>query len=247
MHLEQQVALLKKNPELDLIYSDCFLLRNDLPVGKAFDFEPQSTPVTFRSLLLFQCTISTSSTVASRQFILDAGMFDESLTRCEDYDLWLRMAHRGARISYHCDSQLYHRRSNNLSSDCLLMWQARIQVFNKLLRELTLSALESETIEKQIAHTEVDYFTELAKRALVKRNYSEALDAAKHANSVISNWKLRVLVSGLAVAPWFFFVSYKLYELGLEIRNRRRTTKRIRHLNPGGHVSGGNLIKVVAE
>jgi hypothetical protein len=32
---------------------------------------------------------------------LDRGFFDEALCQCDDYDMWLRVACRGAKISYH--------------------------------------------------------------------------------------------------------------------------------------------------
>ncbi len=229
-HLEKQVALFKRDPTLDLVYADCVLLQNNLPIGSAFDFEPQSSPVTFRSLVSEHCTISTSSAVASRQFILDVGLFDESLSRCEDYDLWLRMAHRGARINYNRDPQLCHRRYNNLSSDCLLMDSARVEVYNKLLTNLALSDKDRTAIKNRIAHTQVEYFTEVVKRSLVNRDYGEAIEAATRAISILSNWKLRLVVAGLATSPKIFWVAYKGYEFLLRLRDRRRTAKRVRRL-----------------
>jgi glycosyltransferase involved in cell wall biosynthesis len=91
-HLAKQVELLQSDSSLSLVYSDCLLLRNQEPVGTAFGREPQLDAVSFEALIDEHCSIATSSIVASRQALLETGLFDPRFIRCEDYDLWTRLA-----------------------------------------------------------------------------------------------------------------------------------------------------------
>ena len=43
---------------------------------------------------LSHCFIAPSATIVHKNLLFETGLFDESLEVCEDYDLWLRVAHR---------------------------------------------------------------------------------------------------------------------------------------------------------
>jgi glycosyltransferase involved in cell wall biosynthesis len=227
-HLGNQVQLLAQDPSLGLVYANPLILDGSTPVGDAFGLVPQSSPVTFQSLALESSRIPTSSVVASREQIVTAGSFDETMRRCEDFDLWLRMAHNGCRIAFSREVQLCHHRMNGLSSDRLSMKRARIQVYEKMKRLPTLSAEERRTVERKIALGKGEYQVELAKAALLEKNYEEALIAAKRANDVLDNWKLRLALRGLKTAPRLLLESYRAYEQILDARNRNRSMKRSR-------------------
>jgi hypothetical protein len=96
-HVASLVQLLEQH-SLDLVYCDSYIERDRVRVAHAFEQQPQNLPVTFEKLLTEECAVTTSAVVASLQAILDAGPFDERYRRCEDFDLWLRMCCRGARI-----------------------------------------------------------------------------------------------------------------------------------------------------
>lgn len=57
--------------------------------------EPPSGECDVAALLVGRCVVFTSTTVARRDTVVGVGGFDESLRRCEDFDLWLRLAGRG--------------------------------------------------------------------------------------------------------------------------------------------------------
>ena len=61
---------------------------------------PSHGEATFSSLLVERCQIPISTVVARRDAIIKAGMFDETLLRCDDYDMWVRTAFHGAKIAY---------------------------------------------------------------------------------------------------------------------------------------------------
>jgi glycosyltransferase involved in cell wall biosynthesis len=227
-HLENQVTLLTKDRTLGLVYANPLILDGTFPLGDAFGLVPQSLPVTFESLAREASRIPTSSVVASREQLLSAGLFDENMRRCEDFDLWMRMAHAGCRIAFSTEIQLCHHRMNGLSSGRLAMKRARIQVYEKMKRALPLTVDERRTVERKIALGEAEYQIELAKAELLGRNYGEALVAATRANEVLDSWKLRVALHGLRTAPRLLLESYRAYEWILDVRNRSiRRTKQV--------------------
>jgi len=73
--------------------------------------------------------------------------------------------------------------------------------------------------------SEAEYHVELARAALLNKNYTEAVAAAERANNVLDNWKLRVALRGLRTAPGLVLQSYRAYEQLLDARHRRKTAK----------------------
>ncbi|QMV41671.1 glycosyltransferase family A protein [Cohnella cholangitidis] len=59
-----------------------------------------------------------SGTIVDKEAILAVGGFDEKLTHCEDWDLWLRLAVRGGFL-YHDDPLVLIRRHNNNASSTI--------------------------------------------------------------------------------------------------------------------------------
>ncbi len=154
---------------LDLTYSDSQIFRNGVPAGRAFEHEPQHPPVTFEKLLKEECCVMTSAVVASRQAMIDAGLFDERFRRCEDFDLWLRMSFRGGRMDYHPGVGIEHRLlPGGLSSDGYLLKQGRIEIYKKTLDTLSLSASQRELIRDLIAITEGKGQMDMVKRCCAR-------------------------------------------------------------------------------
>src|SRR5215469_10163897 len=119
-HLANQVSALQNDPSLGLTYANGIHVEDETPVATAFDHTPQHEPVTFEALLREDSTVNTSSSVALRRPLLEAGLFDEGLRRCEDFDLWLRMAHQGVKMNFTRRLQIYHRLANGLAGNPIL-------------------------------------------------------------------------------------------------------------------------------
>ncbi len=204
-HLAKQMALLQQDPDLDLVYCDCILVKDEKPLTRAFNEQPQVGRVTFDSLLVEDCAIGTSTTVVSRNAIMRAGAFDPSFIRCEDFDMWLRMAFAGARMAYHSDAQVFHRISDtSLSADRWSMKQDRIRVYRKIASTLPVSEGQRHVLEELVAKTEADSDVDLLKHFLRLGEYSKALDAAQRANARKGSWKVRIAYLGLYLAPRLF-------------------------------------------
>ena len=134
-HLVRQIEMLKADPSPVSRVRGLYLTEKGVAVGHAFGREPQSSPVTFEFILTENCTVGTSSTVASRDALIAAGLFDERFKCCEDFDLWLRMSFRGAKMNYDPAVHVYHAfYAESLSGDRFAMKKARIDSTRKRLR-----------------------------------------------------------------------------------------------------------------
>lgn len=210
-HLSQQIEILTKDRGLGLVYSNGLHLREASPLGTAFESVPQSGAVNFESLLAEQCTINTTSVVVLREAVLRVGLFDESLRRCEDFDLWLRLAQAGVRMSYDRDVQICHRLSNGLAADRELMKRARARVYRKFSAAGGLTVTQNEIVAGKLEALEVEIQVEVAKQSLLDGRFNEALSAAEHANFLACTTKLRIVEFGLRSFPHFVRWSYKIY------------------------------------
>jgi GT2 family glycosyltransferase len=230
-HLATQMAALQKDPLLGLVYSDSLLTRNGEIVGRTFDREEQVLPVTFESLLTEQCTVGTSTTVASRQALIDAGLFDEKMNRAEDFDLWLRMAFRGTRMTHHREINVCHTLSGSgLSADGYLMTRARMDVLAKIRAQLPLSPSCQQLLDQQYREIEAVAHLHRLKENIRAGQIESALDSARQAASIRPTWKLRLAISFLQYAPRVLRAYYSAHEQLLAVRNRTRAARSARGL-----------------
>ena len=71
-----------------------------------------------------------------RQAAISAGLFDENFRRAEDYDLWLRIAHRASNMAYAREVLGKNRVvPGSLSHDNLKMLEGVVDVLRKLSNE----------------------------------------------------------------------------------------------------------------
>src|SRR5262245_17382292 len=107
--LFQNVSVLQKNPELDLIYSD-----EDKLTDQGFDspiLKPDWSPDFFLS-----CNYLCHMIFLRRDLVREVGGFQSQFDGSQDYDLLLRVSERTKRI-HHIPRVLYHwRRSENSSA-----------------------------------------------------------------------------------------------------------------------------------
>jgi glycosyltransferase involved in cell wall biosynthesis len=230
-HLAKQVRALEKDPSLGLVYANAVYLEGDIPVGLLFDCTPQSLPVDFDALLQERSTVSTSSAVVSRQALVQAGLFDEQFRRCEDYDLWLRLAHGGVRMTFTRDIQIYHRLANGLAANGELMKQALIEVYKKTLATQPLTDEQVCMIRKKITVISMGIELARAKQSLLAGQFHEALEFVRTAQSAASNWRLWSAQFGLRFFPRLL---QSLYVSHLRRLERRELARRARSLKKVG-------------
>ncbi len=215
-YLSGQIRLLQGPPACDLVYSNA--QRVGPLAGRwptCMDASPSNGPVNFESLIREQCTVLTSFTVAQRQSVIDAGSFDPAFRRSEDFDLWLRMAHRGAKMNYQRTVLGTHALSEEgLSGDRDALREGQLAVYRKTLTTMDLSAEESALIRAQVERCEALIRLDEGKHFLVSRRYREAASAFSKANIFYNRASLRVTLMLLGIAPpavrWLYMTSLRV-------------------------------------
>ena len=226
-HLEEQLHLLESDSMLGLVYADGIVTVRDAPVRTCFEINRQNRPVTFEMLVQEDCTVVTSATVAKREALLQAGLFDERFRHCEDFELWARVLLCGFRVDYACQIQIVHRSGIGLSSDSESMKRSLIAVYQKIASQLPLSEGQKQLVIARLARAEASLQLELCKKALLAGDPSDALRAAELARNSSNTFRVRSLILALRLAPRVLAALYPLYVQSLAHRNRRRL-KRLR-------------------
>ena len=234
-HLANQMAMFASDPSLGLVYANGVQIRDDRPVGVSFDRTPQSLPVNFDSLLREQSTVNTSSAVVSREALAEAGMFDEQFRRCEDYDLWLRLAAAGVRMTFTREIQIAHRPANGLAASGDLMKQALIAVYQKTLATQKLTEEQTSVARAKIADISLAIQLERAKEFLLEGKFDEAGQCIDRAKAITPLWKLRVAGWGLRLSPHLL---QSLYRTHLRRVERRKQARREQSLKVAGFANG---------
>jgi glycosyltransferase involved in cell wall biosynthesis len=98
-----QVEAFKEHPECAVVFSDFEEFDDGRPDDRRpgpEEFRRKSRDAdTFAGLLTGNFILS-ATPLARKAAVVDAGMFDERLSACEDFDLWLRIAARGGRFRF---------------------------------------------------------------------------------------------------------------------------------------------------
>lgn len=137
--LERQVHGLEENPQWGMIATRCSSISPD---GR---FRRHNRPGRSGWVLtdLFKSNfIRTSSAVITRACLEQVGLFDITLPECEEYDLWLRIAHRYPIGFINEPLTVYTDNPCGVSTDSLAGRHVRIRVLEKeYLREAIPPAL----------------------------------------------------------------------------------------------------------
>jgi glycosyltransferase involved in cell wall biosynthesis len=202
-YLEEQIKLIRSEHGFDMVYSDAWLFGDSPLSGRRFmECAPSFGPVTFESLLLYQTSVITSCTVVRRQSVIDAGLFDERFIRCEDFDLWIRLAHRGARIGFQEQVLARHRTHRaSLAANEIAMGESQIEVLKKAKQTLPLSEAEHKLINRQLENCAAQIDRERGKQYLANRDYDQAAASFTRANRFYKSRKLQLVIWGLRSTP----------------------------------------------
>jgi len=202
-YLAEQLAALRADPGLDLVYCDALLIGDTRSAGKtAMEINPSRGTVTLENLLKRDCNVITSDTVVRRQSLLNAGLFDENLRCCEDYDMWVRIADRGARMAYQCKVLALHRiHPKAVTANKSYFIRSQIAVFTKIGRTLPLITRHQAIVQKEIARCMANLQLHRSRVELMAGKYSESAKAVRLANNHFQSRRLRCVEWIIRIAP----------------------------------------------
>jgi glycosyltransferase involved in cell wall biosynthesis len=202
-YLEEQIRLLHNEPALDLVFSDALLIGDSHLSGQTFmQSVAMRGPVTWESLIKWECSVLTSTVVARRRSLVAAGLFDQNFRRSEDFDLWLRLLRMGGNIKYH--RRVLARRNmggESLSADRSKMIEGQIEVYRKHVTDSTLPPELAGLLALQITKCEAFLDLEEGKAHFVAGSYEKAAVVLSRGNAVFRSMKVRLAILGLRLVP----------------------------------------------
>lgn len=210
-YLEVQVARIQADPTIDVLYPNVRMFGGASEHGEEFmTICPSNGDVTFERLLLQECNVSNCS-IARRESIIRAGLFDEELRSVEDFDLWLRVIKSGGRIAYHRDVLAhYRRRSGSLTADPIWLSRNILQVLEKVRNTMGLTPAERITVDAQYEHFHALLRLHEGKHAFFSGDTAGAIDKLTEANRFFRNRKTSFTLMMLRIAPRLLLRAYDL-------------------------------------
>jgi len=199
--LTRQLSYLHSRPGCDLVYADALVSGESPLAGRRFmDTAPSDGDVTLLSLVEQRCNIVLSTVVVRRAAIVDAGLFDETLRRGQDFELWLRLAWHGATLGYQKVVLAERRvRADGLSGDPIAEIERALNVLDRFGRSRTLECSVRTALRIRVMSLVDQLEIEQGKRRIIEGNFA----AAKYHLSATRErpFKLRMVLLALKVAP----------------------------------------------
>ena len=198
--LERHLSLFQARPELDMVWSDGWFVGDTPLAGRTF-LESTGTRATpsFLSLVRQTCAVLTSSVVVRTSVVRSAGGFDVAMPSGQDFDLWLRIAHRAAVMAIRAEPLVRRRVHANLSDDEAAHLRSAIAVLHRVAARLPLDDVERAAVESRVETLVTQLELELAKAALRNGCVTSAREHLARAKS--NAWKVRAAAIGLRLAP----------------------------------------------
>ena len=203
--------MLREDPALDVVYGNARIFGPTVEAGKlAMELLPSRGEVNFASLITLRCNVCTSSTVR-REMLVRVGMYDPELRRCEDFDLWLRIAKAGGKFGYHQQALLHYRKTDgSLSSDARLMLRAMFDLCDKVTRTLELTAAERDLVERQAQQWRAELDLAEGKGAFETGDIVQALTHLERAQQYFNTRRLAFVLLALRTTPGTALWAYRL-------------------------------------
>jgi len=202
-HLESQMKQFEADPALGLVYANAVLVGDATRHIEFMEKCPSTGEAGFEALVVERCQIPVSTVVASKAAIVKAGGFDESLVRCDDYDMWLRTAFYGGRVGYNQQVQacLAEGRPGSLGVSRAKMAEAYWMILEHADQNLPLTSAQRKLVRDRAAEIRAWYLVEEGKNHLSARDFPKARERFSEANHYFHKAKLSLVLFGLKVAP----------------------------------------------
>lgn len=213
-YLAEQLEVLRADSSIAVVSADATLFGDSTLAGQTFlQLWPSHEPVTVSKLLTMRCAVLTSCVVARKARLIGAGLFDTRFMRSEDYDLWLRLAHKGERFAYNHKVLARHRvHGASLAADEKSLFESQIAVYQKLSQADEVSDELRQLIARQIERCEADIALLQGKSQLMAGQYAQAIAALNRAHNFYRTHKLRLALFSLRIAPGLLRRAYQFQQ-----------------------------------
>lgn len=200
--LEKQIDLLKSTGA-DVVFADAMLFGDSHLDGRTFmQLNPLTGEVTAENLLALKATVLTSTVLARKAVIFDVGLFDVSLRRGQDFDLWLRLAKAGARFANSREVLAQHRIvDSGLSGGTISQLKRTLSVLDAVKARTDLTEAEQLALEWNRNRTLGELALEEGKEKLLSRDFSGARRCFSEARNFRHSWKLVLVCLAVRIAP----------------------------------------------
>lgn len=201
-YLASQFVYLNRH-SLDMVYSDAWLLTANSAYRKTFmEGAPSNGVCDFNAILDLKCNVITSGTVARKDVLLSAGLFEIERVRAHDFHLWLRVAKVRGKIGYQRKPLLKYRvETTGLSGDSISRVERERDAFIRVAATIDLTAEQRIIVERRVAGLEADLAVEQGKTYLLARDFAAAAIAFRVANHHRRSLKLSLITWMTRLAP----------------------------------------------
>ena len=219
--LEKQIQLLERS-NADLVYSDAMLFGDAPSAGQTFmQLQGAGGEVTTERLLSTKVSLQTSTVLARKAAIVRIGLFNESLRRGQDFELWFRLAKAGMRFACQTEILANHRIvESGLSGGTVSKLRRTLTVLESIEARYELTPGEREALQFNKNRTLRELALEDGKEKLLNRDINGARKAFGEARRLRKGWKVALVVVGLIIAPKILCDIYQRRE-----QRRRRMTQ----------------------
>jgi len=209
-YLEAQMDVLRQTGA-DVVYCDALFVGSPRLQGRTYmEMAPSRCEVTPESLLTVDVGIITSGVIAKKQAVLDAGLFDETIRRGHDFDLWLRIAQKRFKFACHRKVLLHYIVSDSgLSGNAVKQMQRRVELLNAIQARGGLSTSEQAALHKNVEESKARLAIESGKARLLEKDFHGALLEFNQANKIRRSWKVTAVCWCLRMAPQLLWHVYR--------------------------------------
>lgn len=205
-YLEVQLAYLRENPGMDMVFPNCQFFGGSPFDGQlTMDLTRFDGEITFLRALSGECVIAYCALVR-REIVIRAGLFDTTLRGAEDFNLWLRILKLGGRIGYHrVPLYRYRRHDASLTSDGVWMLERILESLRRSEETIEMRAAEHEAAEKHRRKVQLEIALQRGKAAFQARDWANAVKHYDQAKALRPSRKLRAISVLLRVCPGLLY------------------------------------------
>lgn len=237
-YLEEQLEFLERD-NYDMVYTDAVLFGITKYAGVSLmRNNPPQGDITRQQLIEGKCHILPSGMLIKKSVYHDVGGFDDSVSRTEDFDLWMRMVFKGTKIGYLRKNLFKFRlRPASFSGDYLLRLERCTNIWRDLLKKMPFTEQEKVIINHHIEVGDTDVLRARGRLYLNQERWDDAKvifrEAKQKANKLnlpfAHRMKLSAILFLLNVSPHLlaklmrFFRSEEVQYMSFDEQSLRST------------------------